>query len=469
MADGKRHTSHDSACLLCGRSDGAKISCSHDGCLKDQNKKIRKPGYYHVSCARQAGLEVSDHDDIHQQIYFKLLCLRHAKWEFSLHARLQELLDFERSRSGPHLEKQFSPMTLSHATSLLNQSVSIMAILGWSWRWADWWVQHGYVRTRKNIPQNESSPESRCNDARKCRLAAFGAALRNREYDKIEPDNRVALVRALRAILSTPSLVGDLRKVEIEFLVDWLGRAYRYNSKLLGFGSDAIPVANEGSCLHIEDKSKKFELGNRPLPGKFFENSKVLFENVTEVDDFLQRNLKPDTIPITQRSITPPLPPKPLSPRISPHPPPPQLLIHNRKEKVSKNKRKKDEKEKRIHALDITYASVTVKCGSSKFVILNEKPISPKSPLKKGKLKPIENGKGKPVEPLPKKKRKLTKMKQISLPKLQASKRRLAAQAETENQMKSSDKKTTIDEVKDHSIPNMYLDSFQIAKKKRSK
>lgn len=135
-----------------------------------------------------------------------------------------------------------------------------------------------------------STPESRCEDARTCRLAAFGAALRNRDYDKVEGGDQEPLERALRAVLSVPSLVGPLRKKELEFFVQWLGLAYRSKSPLLGFGDDKIPVSNDNLSLHIADGSPKYELGNRPLPGMAEpENAKTNFEpKVEEFDDFLQ-------------------------------------------------------------------------------------------------------------------------------------------------------------------------------------
>jgi PHD-finger len=135
----------------------------------------------------------------------------------------------------------------------------------------------------------ESSKEDRRDDARRCRLAAFGAALRNRCYDTNEGYKSDALERALRAILNTPSLVGPLEDYEIEFFTDWLGRAYRSKSRLLGFGDDKIPVASDSFCLHAEDKSPKFELGNRPLPGENpLPKGRIFEESVNEPDDFLR-------------------------------------------------------------------------------------------------------------------------------------------------------------------------------------
>ena len=150
--------------------------------------------------------------------------------------------------------------------------------------------------TDEELKKVPSTPESRCEDARRCRLAAFGAALRNRDYDKVEGGDQQPLERALRAVLSTPSLVGPLKKKEMEFYVQWLSLAYRSKSPLLGFGDDKVPVAEADHCLHSADKSPKYELGNRPLPGNTEpENAKTNFEpKVEETDDFLIYRKKPE-------------------------------------------------------------------------------------------------------------------------------------------------------------------------------
>ena len=194
------------------------------------------------------------------------------------------------------------------ASRLLNQSFVVMRSLGWAWRWSEHWVesdsswepllepgQKEHNMTKAQLKIIDSTPESRCADARRCRLAAFGAALRNRCYDDTNGFNNDALKRALRAILNTQSLVGPLLPYEIDFLEDWLGRAYRTKSRLLGFGDDKIPVANDWFCVHRDDKSPKYELGNRPLPGKQHLATGEIFEtNVVEVDDFLKPEVRED-------------------------------------------------------------------------------------------------------------------------------------------------------------------------------
>jgi hypothetical protein len=221
------------------------------------------------------------------------------------------------------------PMTFSDASRLLHSSIVVMRILGWSWRWAEWYV-HIFVcvetcfvsvcshsaqscslsrwvdynssweplleegeredrMTKEQLKIVDSNRESRCRDARKCRLAAFGAALRNRLYDRPTGGfDRQALDRALRAVLNTPSLVGPLQNDEIEFFVDWLGRAYRSRSVLLQLGDNKNAVANDGVCVHLKDKSPKYELGARPVPGKRILGGREIFErNVDEIDDFM--------------------------------------------------------------------------------------------------------------------------------------------------------------------------------------
>lgn len=296
MADGKHHHFNNKACELCGHFAKAKIVCSTKKCdfLSQHEGKYKKYGHYHVSCARQAGLEVGD--------LYELQCYKHKSAEFSFRAKLEDLLEIEQMRSGPNLENFDRHMSYGHAAKLLNFSIYIMQCLGWAWKWAEWWVkendtweplldvgQDESTMTNEELRIVDSSEESRCGDARRCRLAAFGAALRNRNYDNdSNDDDRVALDRALRAVLHTKSLVGPLNKFEINFFSDWLGRAYRSRSPLLGFGDDKIPVHPHGHTMHKKDNSPKFELGNRSLPGKQKLGSCGIFEEVIDdIDDFL--------------------------------------------------------------------------------------------------------------------------------------------------------------------------------------
>lgn len=283
-------------CIVCGFAYGAKVECLEEGC---------KSGKMHVTCARAAGFEVMHSDDVG----FYLRCFQHSQNANNFRARLEDLLEVEIGRSKTKkFDKGFLPMTWDHAASLYHSAVNVLRVLGWAWRWADYWVadadnweplieddENEEDMTDEQLKKVPSTPESRCEDARKCRLAALGAALRNRDYDKVEGGDEQPLERALKAVLSVPSLVGPLKKKEIEFFTLWLSLAYRSKSPLLGFGDDKIPVADKDFCLHIADGTPKYELGNRPLPGLAEpEHEKTNFEPaVEEVDDFLQTREKP--------------------------------------------------------------------------------------------------------------------------------------------------------------------------------
>ena len=89
--------------------------------------------------------------------------------------------------------------------------------------------------------------------------------------------------------LSTRSLVGPLKKKEIDFFSTWLALAYRSKLPVLGFGKDKAPVADDGFCVHQADASPKYDLGVRPLPGKKMPQKGVFEPQVAEPDDFLLR------------------------------------------------------------------------------------------------------------------------------------------------------------------------------------
>jgi hypothetical protein len=242
-------------------------------------------------------------------------CYRHGGNEFNLRARLEDLLELEKKRTGKRFARSDTPMKFAEASRLLNASILVVRILGCAWRWAEWWVDYNSTwepllepdereedMTAEQLRIVKSTRESRCDDARKCRLAALGAALRSRKYDTEDGFDRNALSRALRAVLRTKSLVGPLNKSEIDFFVDWLGRAYRSKSHLLGLGEDSILVARKGCCLHIQDQSPKFELGLRSVPGTQEPNASQAFEiDTNDIDDFLQTEVVTDEVRITPR------------------------------------------------------------------------------------------------------------------------------------------------------------------------
>lgn len=295
MADGASHVDGKKRCSLCGRKDKVKMPCSDDRCQTAKDKP-----WFHLSCARQAGLDVYD-DEIDKEPIFHVKCFAHVRCDGVLRAKLEDLIELERSRAGPTLKNLKLPMSFVHASQLMHESVRILANIGWAWKWAEWWVEEGdnwepllepgqneKKMTKKELKIVDSTRESRCADARRCRLSVLGAALRNRDYDKEEGDDRITLCRALRAVLHTPSLVGPLQPLEIDFYVEWLSRAYRSKSPLLGFGDDKIAVSDE-ICKHLEDGSAKYELGNRKLPGKEDLPKGEVFEtNFVDVDDYLR-------------------------------------------------------------------------------------------------------------------------------------------------------------------------------------
>jgi hypothetical protein len=285
-------------CELCGQKGGLKMKCSHPNCRQRGHKS--KPSHVHVTCARQAGFEV-DTGTKGGDVSFHVKCYRHVSCEFAFRARLEDLIEFEKIRIGKNLEDS-KTMSVSHASRLLNAAILVMSNLGWAWRWAEWWVEYGSnwepllepgqnerKMTKEQLKIVDSTRESRCSDARRCRLAALGAALRNRSFDEVIDGPTTILDRALRALLSTPSLVGPLMDSEIEIFIKWLGMAYRSKSRLLGFGVDKIVVdENAPSSLHEVDRTPKYILGSRPLPGKQVLKDGQIFESgITEVDDFL--------------------------------------------------------------------------------------------------------------------------------------------------------------------------------------
>jgi len=217
------------------------------------------------------------------------------------------MIEIEKRRSGKDLSRSDAPMNFADGSRIMNAAVQVMKTLGWAWRWAEWWVDYNSSwepllepgqkesrMTKEELKIVDSTRESRCEDARRCRLAAFGAALRNRDYDTADGFDREAFDKAIRAILHTESLVGPLEESEINFFAEWLGRAYRSKSRLLGFGEFKIKVADRLSSFvhHLNDQSPKYVLGSRPLPGRGELQKDGIFEaGVDEVDDFMTRDL----------------------------------------------------------------------------------------------------------------------------------------------------------------------------------
>ncbi len=293
MANGSSHIESQNPCNLCGRRDKVKIQCSH---LDPRNDKPC-PFRFHTTCARKAGLQVSDGENDYGGTDFLVKCFHHSQCHYALRAVLEDMIEIEKSRCTNGI------LSLENAACIFNWGVVAINCLGWAWKWSEWWVHLGDTweplleagqreedMTKEELKIIESTPESRCDDARKCRLAAFGAALRNRDYDKEEGDDREPLERALRAILSVPSLVGPLKKSEIDFFVGWLARVYRSQAPQLAIGENKIPVHEEWeaeSSNHFHERSPKYILGDRPLPGKQELKKGQVFETfIQEVDDY---------------------------------------------------------------------------------------------------------------------------------------------------------------------------------------
>lgn len=288
-------------CHLCGLPNGLKAHCDDSNCRANGEK--RSPYRFHITCAREVGYEVDE-----KEASFFVKCYFHGSCEYNLRARLEDFIEVEKRRAGKNLSKSEAPMSFSDGSRLLYQAMVVMRMLGWAWRWAEHWVEWGSnweplleegqkeeKMTKKQLKIIDSTPETRADDARRCRLAAFGAALRNRSYDTENGFDDESLSRALTAVLSTESLVGPLNQQEISLSVEWLSRAYRSKSRLLGYGEDKIAVATNGFCVHQADKTPKYELGDRPLPGKVPLEPDQIFENkVEEPDDFLLPELSAD-------------------------------------------------------------------------------------------------------------------------------------------------------------------------------
>ena len=258
MTHGRGFVKDRVRCGLCGLKNGLKTRCYEPTCRGYGERK--NPYHFHITCARQAGYEVdhkeddprvSDAEDFLGELQeiipkkaFTLLakclhsrsvvsCYLHGGNEYNLRARLEDLIEVEKRRSGKKFGKADMPMKFNHASKLVNCSILVVRMLGWAWRWAELWVEHDSSwepllepgqqeenMTKAQLKIIDSTPESRCRDARLCRLAAFGAALRNRAYDTEDGFDNESLECALRAVLNTKSLVGPWKDHEIDFFVD---------------------------------------------------------------------------------------------------------------------------------------------------------------------------------------------------------------------------------------------------------
>jgi PHD-like zinc-binding domain len=155
MSNGRHFVKGRLRCGLCGLKAGMKSRCNNTKCRAQGETKT--PYHFHISCARQAGLEVSHDDDSDLGFYckwfFRCQCLRspsfltflsvncyaHGSNEHNLRARLEDLIEIEKIRAGKRLSRAENPMTFSLGSRLLNGAILVMRMLGWAWRWAEWW------------------------------------------------------------------------------------------------------------------------------------------------------------------------------------------------------------------------------------------------------------------------------------------------------------------------------------------
>ena len=222
---------------------------------------------FHVTCARQAGLEVADGEP--------LKCFKHVRSQFVLRSRLEDMLWVEKMRWSNSSFRPNAPMSWNHAAALLHFAIDILRTIGWAWRWTEWWVENGdnwepflpggedeEDMSNEELKMVGSTKETRRIDARHIRLEDIGAALRNRSYDLRNSDG---LEKALAKLLNTSSLVGPLEEDEIEFFITWFSLAYKSKCRKLGFGGEKIPVSNDGFCVR-ENGSPKHCIGKRRLP-----------------------------------------------------------------------------------------------------------------------------------------------------------------------------------------------------------
>jgi len=265
------------ACALCGNKGGLKRECGWEKCRL----------VFHATCARQAGFSVSP--GMLGEKTFNVGCMAHSDPEVNLRARIEDLLDVEACRVSSDTSSEGVPLTHDDCSKMLAASIQIMQILGWAWRWEEWW-ETDYYRWEPFLPhlkegesEDDYSDEEkriiphntkrrRQADSKKCQLKELAAALRNRNYDTPDGFDVVSLRRALRTLLETDTVVGPLKDFEKDFLLEWMERAYKSKSRNLGFGDDKVEIGNNSAkfCFDFtgKQKSPKFELGNRPLPGK---------------------------------------------------------------------------------------------------------------------------------------------------------------------------------------------------------
>lgn len=69
LSNGKAFVHPNISCFLCGNAGGLKMKCNNEGCrVGGDNKSMHVA--FHVTCARQAGLEVNSTDDRRRKTNF---------------------------------------------------------------------------------------------------------------------------------------------------------------------------------------------------------------------------------------------------------------------------------------------------------------------------------------------------------------------------------------------------------------
>ncbi|GMH97528.1 hypothetical protein TrVE_jg7911 [Triparma verrucosa] len=323
-------------CILCGRNDMLKVKCNQQlGGGGGRGSSCQR--MMHIGCAKQAGFDVSPTGRYEGEppertgvTSGNVACLQHSTGEdYGLKAKIKILMAIENNRGVRGANSSNKSAAAFHA------ACKIICSLGWAWRWADWWVSHGFgvggvaetsvasgggvVRAppvSRKKPNNSvkksgssrsrkkggggkpSSPKEveevkiadtlergepedvveglpqRVIEARWCRLMAFSAALRNRDYDSdpsvLSSPNPMdsSLAVAFRAVLSCQTLCGIYDNDQIDFATLWLCRAYRSGlNSFMGIGDCKVEV-DEATCKFRSDvELKKHVLGSRGLPG----------------------------------------------------------------------------------------------------------------------------------------------------------------------------------------------------------